>query len=149
MAARLTPLPGPHTLPPHPPTEIPHMTFSLPPLPYDVGALAASGMCQETLELHHGKHHQAYVTALNGMVEAKGLAGKTLEEIVAEAGKGGADMQPVLNQAGQHWNHILFWQCMQATASSRSPRRRTAPIRSRPAKARRCSAATFGSTATT
>ncbi|WP_159999976.1 superoxide dismutase [Roseomonas sp. 18066] len=88
------------------------MAFSLPSLPYDVSALAASGMCQETLELHHGKHHNAYVTALNGLVESKGLAGKTLEQIVAEAGRAGADGLPVLNQAGQHWNHTLFWQVM-------------------------------------
>ncbi|MBY0338872.1 MAG: superoxide dismutase [Acetobacteraceae bacterium] len=88
------------------------MPFSLPPLPYSTNALAANGMCQETLELHHGKHHNAYVTALNGLVESKGLAGKTLEQIVAEAGKAGADGLPVLNQAGQHWNHILFWQVM-------------------------------------
>jgi Fe-Mn family superoxide dismutase len=88
------------------------MAFSLPPLPYDTGALASQGMCQETLELHHGKHHQAYVTALNGLIESKGLQGKSLEQIVAEAGKQGADGLPVLNQAGQHWNHILFWQVM-------------------------------------
>ena len=43
------------------------MPFSLPSLPYSVSALAANGMCQETLELHHGKHHNAYVTALNGL----------------------------------------------------------------------------------
>jgi Fe-Mn family superoxide dismutase len=88
------------------------MPFSLPPLPYATSALAAQGMCQETLELHHGKHHNAYVTALNGLIEAKGLAGKSLETIVAEAGAAGADGLPVLNQAGQHWNHILFWQVM-------------------------------------
>ena len=88
------------------------MPFSLPPLPYSHNALAARGMCQETLELHHGKHHQAYVTALNGLIESKGLQGKTLEQIVAEAGKQGADGLPVLNQAGQHWNHCLFWQIM-------------------------------------
>ena len=88
------------------------MAFSLPPLPYATGALAATGMCQETLELHHGKHHNAYVTALNGFVESKGLAGKSLETIVAEAGKAGADGLPVLNQAGQHYNHCLFWQVM-------------------------------------
>ncbi|MCX7933106.1 MAG: superoxide dismutase [Rhodovarius sp.] len=88
------------------------MAFSLPPLPYATSALAANGMCQETLELHHGKHHNAYVTALNGLIESKGLAGKTLEQIVAEAGRQGADGLPVLNQAGQHWNHILFWQVM-------------------------------------
>jgi Fe-Mn family superoxide dismutase len=89
------------------------MAFSLPPLPYSTNALAANGMCQETLELHHGKHHNAYVTALNGLIEAKGLAGKSLEAICAEAGKAGADGLPVLNQAGQHYNHILFWQVMQ------------------------------------
>ncbi len=88
------------------------MPFTLPALPYATSALAAQGMCQETLELHHGKHHNAYVTALNGMIEAKGLAGKSLETIVAEAGKAGADGLPVLNQAGQHWNHALFWQVM-------------------------------------
>lgn len=88
------------------------MAFSLPPLPYSPNALAERGMQQETLELHHGKHHQAYVTALNGLIESKGLQGKSLEDIVAEAGKQGADGLPVLNQAGQHWNHILFWQVM-------------------------------------
>ena len=71
------------------------MAFSLPPLPYSTSALAGQGMCQETLELHHGKHHNAYVTALNGLVESKGLKGKSLEEIVAEAGKQGADGLPV------------------------------------------------------
>src|SRR5687768_13089677 len=88
------------------------MPFTLPPLPYSANALAGDGMCQETLELHHGKHHQAYVTALNGLIESKGLQGKSLEQIVADAGKQGADGLPVLNQAGQHWNHVLFWQVM-------------------------------------
>ena len=45
------------------------MAFELPSLPYSKTALAAKGMCEETLDLHHGKHHQAYVTALNGFVE--------------------------------------------------------------------------------
>lgn len=88
------------------------MPFTLPSLPYSTSALAGQGMCQETLELHHGKHHNAYVTALNGLIESKGLAGKSLETIVAEAGKAGADGLPVLNQAGQHYNHVLFWQVM-------------------------------------
>ncbi|RVT95502.1 superoxide dismutase [Rhodovarius crocodyli] len=88
------------------------MAFTLPSLGYSTSALAANGMCQETLELHHGKHHNAYVTALNGLIESKGLAGKSLETIVAEAGRAGADGLPVLNQAGQHWNHVLFWQVM-------------------------------------
>ncbi|WP_343715011.1 superoxide dismutase [Inquilinus sp.] len=86
------------------------MAFELPPLPYSQNALAERGMCQETLELHHGKHHQAYVTALNGFVEKDdSLKGKSLEEIVTFA-YGKDNLAPVFNNAGQHWNHILFWQ---------------------------------------
>jgi Fe-Mn family superoxide dismutase len=85
------------------------MAFELPTLPYSESALAERGMCQETLELHHGKHHQAYVTALNGFVEKNdALKGKSLEEIVLLA-NGKPDLAPVFNNAGQHWNHILFW----------------------------------------
>ncbi len=88
------------------------MAFELPPLPYSHSALAERGMCQETMELHHDKHHQAYVTALNGFVEKNpDLAGKSLDEIVTLS-NGKPDMAPVFNNAGQHWNHILFWQNM-------------------------------------
>lgn len=86
------------------------MAFELPSLPFTTSALAEAGMCQETLELHHGKHHQAYVTALNGFVEKNAdLQGKSLDEIV-KLSHNKADMAPVFNNAGQHWNHILFWQ---------------------------------------
>jgi len=88
------------------------MAFELPSLPYSHNALAERGMCQETLELHHGKHHQAYVTALNGFVEKNdALKGKSLEEII-KLSYGNADLAPVFNNAGQHWNHILFWQAL-------------------------------------
>ena len=92
------------------------MAFELPTLPYSKTALADRGMCEETLDLHHGKHHQAYVTALNGFVEKDAsLQGKSLEEIVkATASAGG----PVFNNAGQHWNHIVFWQCMSPKGGS-------------------------------
>lgn len=91
------------------------MAFELPTLPYTTTALSGAGMCQETLELHHGKHHQAYVTALNGFVEKNAdLQGKSLEEIVTFA-NGKADLAPVFNNAGQHWNHILFWKNMSPT----------------------------------
>ena len=91
------------------------MAFTLPALPYSTSALAAKGMCQETLELHHGKHHQAYVTALNGFVEKDAaLQGKSLDEIVKLV-NGDAAKAPVFNNAGQHWNHILFWQNMSPT----------------------------------
>jgi Fe-Mn family superoxide dismutase len=88
------------------------MAFQLPNLPYSHNALAARGMCQETMELHHDKHHQAYVTALNGFVEKDAkLQGKSLEELV-KLSHGKADMAGVFNNAGQHWNHTLFWQAM-------------------------------------
>ncbi len=88
------------------------MAFELPTLPYAKTALAAAGMCEETLELHHGKHHQAYVTALNGFVEKNAdLQGKTLEEIVAFS-YNKPELAPVFNNAGQHWNHNIFWQNM-------------------------------------
>jgi len=91
------------------------MAFELPPLPYSHSALAERGMCQETMELHHDKHHQAYVTALNGFVEKdSALASKSLDEIVTMT-NGVADKAPVFNNAGQHWNHILFWQAMSPT----------------------------------
>jgi Fe-Mn family superoxide dismutase len=89
------------------------MAFELPPLPFDKNALSANGMCQETLELHHDKHHQAYVTALNGFVEKDAaLQGKTLDEIVTLTA---STPGPVFNNAGQHWNHILFWQNLSPT----------------------------------
>ncbi len=92
------------------------MAFELPTLNYSNNALAAKGMCQETMELHHGKHHQAYITALNGFVAADAaLAGKSLDEIVkATAAAGG----PVFNNAGQHWNHIVFWNSMSPTGGA-------------------------------
>ena len=88
------------------------MAFELPTLPYSKSALGAKGMCEETLDLHHGRHHQAYVTALNGFVEKdSSLQGKSLEQIVTMT-QGSADKAAVFNNAGQHWNHIVFWQCM-------------------------------------
>ena len=94
------------------------MAFELPPLPYSHSALAARGMQQETLELHHDKHHQAYVTALNGFVDKDpALQGKSLEEIVTMSFNK-PDMAPVFNNAGQHWNHILFWENMSPTGGS-------------------------------
>jgi Fe-Mn family superoxide dismutase len=99
------------------------MAFELPNLPYSPSALASRGMCQETLELHHGKHHQAYVTALNGLVEKNDdLKGKPLEQLIAMS-HGRDDLAPVFNNAGQHWNHILFWQAMSPTEGGKMPPR--------------------------
>jgi Fe-Mn family superoxide dismutase len=99
------------------------MAFQLPPLPYSTNALAARQMCQETLELHHGKHHQAYVTALNGFVEKNpALQGKSLEDII-KLSYNNPDLAPVFNNAGQHWNHTLFWQAMSPTEGGKIPGR--------------------------
>jgi Fe-Mn family superoxide dismutase len=88
------------------------MAFELPALPYSHSALADRGMCQETLELHHGKHHQAYVTALNGFAEKDAsLKDKSLEQIISDCVKKD-DFGPVFNNAGQHWNHIHFWNAL-------------------------------------
>jgi len=69
-------------------------------------------MVQETLELHHGKHHQAYVTALNELVgKNPALKDKSLEELIKLA-HGNDSLTPVFNDAGQHWNHSFFWTCL-------------------------------------
>lgn len=84
------------------------MAFELPALPYDYEALAPF-MSRETLELHHDKHHQAYVTNGNKLLEGSGLEGKSLEDVVKESyGKN----QGLFNNAGQHYNHIHFWKWM-------------------------------------
>ncbi|MBI4183466.1 MAG: superoxide dismutase [Proteobacteria bacterium] len=95
------------------------MTFTLPDLPYDRTALAPH-MSAETLEFHHGKHHQAYVNALNDLTKGTDLAGKSLDDIV-KATYGKEDRQAIFNNAGQHWNHILFWQCMKPKGGGAMP----------------------------
>ena len=82
------------------------MAFTLPNLPYAKDALAPH-MSAETLEYHHGKHHNAYVTNLNKLIEGKPEANKSLEEIIMAAPEGG-----LFNNAAQVWNHTFFWSCM-------------------------------------
>lgn len=81
------------------------MAFSLPPLPYEKNALAPH-MSAETLEFHHGKHHQAYVTNLNKLLEGKPEANKSLEELIMST------EGPLFNNAAQIWNHTFFWSSM-------------------------------------
>ncbi|MHB8080059.1 MAG: superoxide dismutase [Candidatus Krumholzibacteriia bacterium] len=78
------------------------MTHQLPPLPYDLGALAPH-ISAETLEFHHGKHHAAYVTNLNGLLPGTEFADLPLEEIVRRASG------PIFNNAAQAWNHTFYW----------------------------------------
>lgn len=95
------------------------MAFELPPLPYAHDALAPY-MSAQTLQFHHGKHHQAYVTKLNELVAGTDLEGKDLEEVV-KASFGKAERQGIFNNAGQHWNHLLFWQWMTPGAAGAIP----------------------------
>ncbi|ANA14124.1 MULTISPECIES: superoxide dismutase [Acetobacter] len=88
------------------------MAFELPALPFAPTALGPRGMCPETLEYHHGKHHLAYVNTLNKLLEDKPeFQGKSLEEIILAA-HGKADLTGLFNNAGQHWNHSFFWNCL-------------------------------------
>ena len=88
------------------------MAFQLPDLPYDYEALAPY-MSAKTLHLHHDKHHQAYVTNLNNLIEGGEFASKSLEEIVTGS-YGDAAKAGIFNNAAQHWNHELFWRTMKA-----------------------------------
>jgi superoxide dismutase, Fe-Mn family len=82
------------------------MAFTLPPLPYDKGALAPH-LSAETLEFHHDKHHAAYVNTLNKLIEGKPEAEKSLEEIIKASEPG-----PLFNNAAQAWNHTFYWSSM-------------------------------------
>jgi Fe-Mn family superoxide dismutase len=87
----------------------PHATphFSLPPLPYPEDALAPV-ISAETLQLHHGKHHQLYVDKTNKLLEEKPVEGDTLEQIV-RACAGVPDRTQLFNNAAQAWNHDFYW----------------------------------------
>ncbi|MAR56578.1 MAG: superoxide dismutase [Fe] [Rickettsiales bacterium] len=86
------------------------MAFTLPDLPYAKDALAPH-ISSETLDYHHGKHHNAYVTNLNKLIEGTEFEGKELEEIIqATAGKD--DKKGIFNNAAQVWNHTFYWHCM-------------------------------------
>ena len=81
------------------------MAFTLPDLPYPYDALAPH-MSRETLEFHHDKHHQAYVTNANNLAKGTEWENKPVEEVVK--GTFGKN-QGLFNNAGQHYNHIHFW----------------------------------------
>jgi Fe-Mn family superoxide dismutase len=84
------------------------MSFQLPKLPYSFDALEPH-IDARTMEIHHGKHHQAYVNNLNKALEGKAEAGLSIEDLCKQAGK-----QPaaVRNNGGGHYNHSMFWTIM-------------------------------------
>lgn len=85
------------------------MAFELPALPYAKDALAPH-ISAETLEFHHGKHHQTYVTNLNNLVPNTEFEGLSLEEIVLKSSGG------IFNNAAQVWNHTFYWNSLAPNA---------------------------------
>lgn len=100
------------------------MTFVLPPLPYPKDALGDS-MSAETLDYHHGKHHQAYVDGTNKLVPGSDLEGRRLSDVIRAAAE--RRETKLFNQSAQLWNHSFFWQCL-APPSGQSPTGRLAAM---------------------
>jgi Fe-Mn family superoxide dismutase len=92
--------------------------FTLAPLPYPYDALAPV-IDERTMQIHHGKHHQAYVDNLNKAIAAAApLAGLSLEALLAQISKSG---DAVRNNAGGHWNHSFFWESMTRPGQGGAP----------------------------
>jgi Fe-Mn family superoxide dismutase len=88
------------------------MPYEVPPLPYDYAALEPH-IDEQTMRLHHDKHHQAYVDKANGVVEGTDWDGKPVEEALKSLSSLPADQQTVFrNNGGGHYNHSLFWESM-------------------------------------
>jgi superoxide dismutase, Fe-Mn family len=88
------------------------MSFTLPNLPYTHNALEPH-IDEATMQIHHGKHHQAYVDNLNKAIAGTEHENKSIEELVAAAG---AISPAVRNNSGGHWNHTFFWESLAANA---------------------------------
>lgn len=97
-------------------------TFTLPALPYGFDALEPV-IDQQTMEIHHGKHHQAYVNNLNAALEGhEELSGKTLEELLANIDALPESIRAaVRNNGGGHFNHSLFWELLTAPSENNVP----------------------------
>ena len=104
------------------------MSFELPKLDYAKNALAPI-MSEETLDLHHGKHHQTYITNLNNFIKDTDMAGMSLEEIVHNSSKD-KSKAGIFNNASQHWNHELFWKCMKPNGGGSMPKKLEDKIKS-------------------
>ena len=92
------------------------MPFSLPDLPFAKDALGPH-MSAETLDFHHGKHHQAYVDKVNALVGEGGAPGGSLVALIRAAKEKGD--KALFENAAQHWNHSFFWQCLAPPAGQR------------------------------
>jgi Fe-Mn family superoxide dismutase len=89
------------------------MAFELPNLPYAHDALNPH-IDTATMEIHHGKHHAAYIAKLNAAVSGSEMEGKSLEELI----KNHTNVPAVRNNGGGHWNHSLFWTVMSPSGGS-------------------------------
>jgi superoxide dismutase, Fe-Mn family len=88
------------------------MAYEVPPLPYDYNALEPT-IDEQTMRLHHDKHHQAYVDKANGALDGTDLEGKPIEEILKDLSQVPEDKRGVVrNNGGGHYNHSLFWEAM-------------------------------------
>lgn len=92
------------------------MTISLPPLPYDLDALAPH-MSRRTLEFHHGKHHKAYVDNTVAAIKGTALEHAELEAVIRSAKADGN--QKLFNNAAQVWNHTFFWHSLRPAGGGR------------------------------
>jgi Fe-Mn family superoxide dismutase len=96
------------------------MAYEVPALPYPYDALAPT-IDEETMHLHHDKHHQAYVDKANAALDGTEWADKPIEEVIANLASLPADKQgPVRNNGGGHYNHSLFWESMKPGGSQPS-----------------------------
>ncbi|HEY9050066.1 MAG TPA: superoxide dismutase [Gammaproteobacteria bacterium] len=94
------------------------MPITLPALPYDKSALEPH-ISSKTLDFHYGKHHNAYVTNLNKLIEGTDLANETLEKIISKTA-GNADKAGIFNNAAQVWNHTFYWHSMKPNGGGKA-----------------------------
>ena len=95
------------------------MPYTLPPLPYALDALEPH-IDAKTMEIHHGKHHQAYITNVNTALEGTGIDAHPIEEVLKNINDvPEAKRQAVINNGGGHANHSLFWQIMAPNAGGK------------------------------
>ena len=92
--------------------------FELPKLDYANSALSPI-MSEQTLDLHHGKHHQTYITNLNNFIKGSEYEKLTLEDIIKKSST--EKKSGIFNNASQHWNHIMFWKCIKPNGGGTMP----------------------------
>ena len=92
--------------------------FLLPKLNYSNSALSPI-MSEQTLDLHHGKHHQTYITNLNNFIKDSDYEKLSLEAIIKKSSND--KNAGIFNNASQHWNHNLFWNCMKPNGGGKIP----------------------------